>query len=588
MYTQEELKEAGLDDFRVFLRQVWDFLGLPPPTKVQNDIAWELQHGGDKLIIQAFRGIGKSWITVAFVCWCFLMNPQVKIMVVSANAGLAYDFSKFVRQLIEGMPLLQHLAPRPGQLDSMEKMDVGPATPSKDPSLKSVGITGQLTGSRADIIIGDDVEVPKNSFTHILREKIAKLVSEFRDVLKPKGRILYLGTPQVEDSLYPKLAKLGFRIVVWPAEIPSKIAQYAGRLGRLIQRMLEDGARAKTPVEPTRFPEEELMLRRIEKGASGYALQYMLDTTLSDVEKKPLKCRDFSVMDVDSEQGFVKVVWGIGRENLISELACGGLDSDYYVRPVWLSPEMSKWQGTVMAIDPSGRGKDETAIAIVRYLYGQLYLVKVAGFTEGFSERTISEIARLAIEHGVTEIVDEENYGGGMFRQLLKPAVIRAAQEWKDPITGVIGRPAPRFMADDPDWKGGWSSTQKEMRICDTMEPVLAGHRLVVDRRVIEEDLRVQEETPQYSFIQQLTRMERVKGALPHEDRLEAVSMGCAYWTERMDRDREKMEKKHKDNLLMQQLKSFVNGIKNSGPNRQSIMVGNVPKTTKPRFAGRR
>jgi hypothetical protein len=44
-YTQEEIEATGLDDFRVFLRQVWDYLGLPPPTPVQNDMAYNLQHG---------------------------------------------------------------------------------------------------------------------------------------------------------------------------------------------------------------------------------------------------------------------------------------------------------------------------------------------------------------------------------------------------------------------------------------------------------------------------------------------------------------------------------------------------------------
>jgi hypothetical protein len=577
LYTEEELKAANLDDFRVFLRQAFDFLGLPPPSTVQNDQAWELQHGGDKLIIQAFRGVGKSLITVIFVCWLFLRNPQLKIMVVSATAGLAYDFAKFVRQLIEGMPILAHLAPGPGQLDSMEKMDVGPATPSKDPSLKCVGITGQLTGSRADIIVADDIEVPKNSFTHLLREKIFKLVSEFTDVLKPGGRVIYLGTPQVEDSLYPKLIKeRGFRCVVWPAEVPSKIEAYAGRLGRLLQRMIQAKVPAKTPVEPIRFPEEVLIQKRME-GAAHYALQYMLDTTMSDVEKKPLRCRDLIVSDVDADQGFIKMVWGIARENVLNDLPCGGIGQDFYVSPAWKAPEMAKFQGTVMIIDPSGRGRDETGLAIVRYLYGQLYLVKSVGFTDGFGEDTLEAIAKMAIEYGVTELDAEANYGGGMFLKLLKPVVIRIAQESE--------KPCPRFLSDDPDYKGNWSSTQKEMRICDTLEPLLRSHRLVVDRRVIEEDLLVQEEHSHYSLIQQLTRMERVKAALPHEDRLEALAMACAYWTEQMDRDKNKMEQKHKDNLLTQQLKAFVNGITGRGKGR-SLVVGAKPG--KPRYAGRR
>jgi hypothetical protein len=212
VYTVKQIEDAGLDDFRVFLRQVWDFLALPRPTPVQNAIGWLLQHGPRRLILCAFRGVGKSWITVAFVLWCLLLDPQKKILVVSANQQLADDFSKFCKQLIHQMPMLQHLAPREGQRDSAITFDVGPATPSKDPSVKSAGITGQITGNRADIIIPDDLEVPKNSHTVLLRSRIGELVKEFDAILKPGGRIIYLGTPQVEDSLYPKLLKRGYEM----------------------------------------------------------------------------------------------------------------------------------------------------------------------------------------------------------------------------------------------------------------------------------------------------------------------------------------------------------------------------------------
>lgn len=562
-----------MGEFRVFLRQVWDHLGLPPPTRIQNDIARTLQYGSHKQIIQAFRGVGKSWITTVFVLWLLFLNPQLKVMVVSAGQGLADDITKFAKQLITGMPLLQHLAPKPGQLDQNIKFDVGPAKPSKDPSFKSVGITGQLTGSRADVIVGDDVEVPKNSFTRLLRLKISSLSTEFNDVLKPGGRIIYLGTPQVEESLYVELLKRGYTVTIWPAEIPEKPEKYKGRLGPHIQALIDAGYPPGYPTEDTRFGEIELVARKLEKGATGYALQYMLDTSLSDIDRKPLKCRNLIVMDVDADQGFVKLVWSSERDSVISDLSCGGLDSDYYVRPSWRSEEMQKWQGTVMAIDPSGRGKDETAFAIIRYLYGTLYLVKCKGYLDGFGEETLKDIAKHAVEFRCTDIIIEENFGGGMFGQLLKPHVIKTAQEMRDPRTGEKGLPIPRF---DEEWDA-WSSTQKEIRICDVLEPVLGSHKLVVDRAVILEDLEVQSEKSDYSLIQQMTRLERLKGALAHEDRLEAVSMACAYWTERMDRDKDKMLAKHQEELLDKELQAFGSHIHSR--NHSRLQMGSPSST---------
>lgn len=553
-FTQEEIRAARLDDFRRFLIEAWAYLRLPRPTPVQMDIARWLQHANRRVILQAFRGVGKSWITVAFVLWCLLLNPQLKIMVVSANEDTAKAFTKFCKQLIHGMPLLQHLAPRAsaGHADSVEAFDVGPATPSKDPSVKSVGITGQLTGSRADIIIVDDVEIPKNSLTHHQRERLAELVKEFDAILKPGGRIIYLGTPQVEDSLYVKLQARGYETTIWPVQVPEKVDTYKGRLGPLVQRMLDRGDKPGTPVDPLRFPREDIMERRLSYGAAGFALQFMLDTSLQSIEQYPLKLRDLIIMDIDEDLAPVKIVWGCERTHLIQDLMAGGLEGDAYYSPVWRSQEMEKYTGTVMFIDPSGRGKDETTYAIVKFLRSQLFLVAVGGFRDGFSEATLKAIALKAMRHKVNYIAIEKNYGGGMFDSLLKPWLAKVNEEQKAP---EAERWVPHILTDE-EWRG-WSKGQKELRILDTLEPIVQSHRLIVSRKVIEEDIPVQQDRTEYSFVQQFTRMWRQKDALPHEDRLEAVAGACAYFVEKMAQDRDRAIDSHREELLEQELRRF-------------------------------
>jgi hypothetical protein len=194
-------------DFRKFMYLVWKTLNLPDPTPVQYDIASYLQNSPKRAVIEAFRGVGKSWITSAFVCWTLLNDPQKKILVVSASKERADAFASFVKRLINEMPILHHLKANEGQRDSMLSFDVGAALPDHSPSVKSCGITGQLTGSRADIIIADDIEVINNSATQVARDKLSELVKEFDAILKPleSSKIIYLGTPQTEMSLYNQL-----------------------------------------------------------------------------------------------------------------------------------------------------------------------------------------------------------------------------------------------------------------------------------------------------------------------------------------------------------------------------------------------
>ena len=100
------------EDFKLFLQALWDQLDLPQPTRAQYAIADYLQSGPKRLQIQAFRGVGKSWITGAFVLWTLFKNPEKKIMIISASKERADNMSIFLQKLIIETPWLKHLQPK--------------------------------------------------------------------------------------------------------------------------------------------------------------------------------------------------------------------------------------------------------------------------------------------------------------------------------------------------------------------------------------------------------------------------------------------------------------------------------------------
>ncbi|SVB50770.1 uncharacterized protein METZ01_LOCUS203624, partial [marine metagenome] len=231
----------------------WKFLNLPEPTPIQYDIADYLQSNERRLVIEAFRGVGKSWITSAFVCHQLLLNPQRNILVVSASKNRADDFSTFTQRLINEMPILQHLIPRDTQRHSKISFDVAPALASHAPSVKSMGITGQLTGSRADLIIADDVESANNSQTQLMRDRLSETVKEFDAIIKPDvGRIIFLGTPQTEMSLYNTLEERGYKTKIWTALYPDKTQTvgYGHKLASVISEVTDKEGK---PTDPLRF-----------------------------------------------------------------------------------------------------------------------------------------------------------------------------------------------------------------------------------------------------------------------------------------------------------------------------------------------
>jgi len=87
--------EPSVKNFKNFLYLAWKHLSLPEPTEIQYDIADFLQEPNKRIVIEAFRGVGKSWITSAFVCHQLLLNPQRNILVVSASKNRAGNIAAY-------------------------------------------------------------------------------------------------------------------------------------------------------------------------------------------------------------------------------------------------------------------------------------------------------------------------------------------------------------------------------------------------------------------------------------------------------------------------------------------------------------
>jgi hypothetical protein len=531
--------DKRINNFKNFLYLCWKHLNLPEPTPIQYDIADYLQSSEKRLVIEAFRGVGKSWITSAFVCHQLLLNPQRNILVVSASKSRADDFSTFTQRLIGEMPILQHLVPKDNQRSSKVSFDVAPATASHAPSVKSMGITGQLTGSRADLIIADDVESANNSQTQLMRDRLGETVKEFDAIIKPEvGRIIFLGTPQTEMSLYNDLEERGYKTKIWTALYPSKtqLISFGHKIAPMIASITDKEGQ---PTDPKRFDAVDLLERQASYGKSGFNLQFMLDTTMSDANRYPLKLNDLIIMSGCStwKEAPAKIQWASGIEQIKAinpDLPNVGLKGDYYVAPMYTSSEFTKFEGSVMAIDPSGRGEDKTAYCVLKMLHGVLYLTAIGSLDGGYSDETMSRLSHIAKEQEVNYVVIESNFGDGMATALLKP---------------VMAKIHPCEIEEVRH------NVQKEKRIIDTLEPIMNSHRLVVDDLLIKEDFKLE---PDHQLFRQMTRITRDKGALRHDDQIDALAIAANYWVERMDRDQTLSYNQHKEDLINQDLERFM------------------------------
>ena len=533
---------------------VWRFLGLPDPTPVQLDFAYWLQHGPRRQVDEAFRGAGKSWITAAYVVWKLRIQPNRKFMVISASKDRADNFTTFTLRLIQEMPLLQCLSPRDDQRCSKLSFDVAPAAPDQAPSVTSKGIFSQLTGGRADEIILDDVEITNNSYTQSMRDKLSEAVKEMDAILKPGGFIKFLGTPQTEQSIYNVLAERGYTVRIWPARYPSaeQIHSYGeDRLAPyILQKVQSEPNLTGQSTDPLRFSDEDLLERELSYGRSGFQLQFMLDTRLSDAERYPLKLSDLIIMSTSSTDAPEKVVWASGPGNAHNDLPCVGMNGDRYYAPAFIHQSWLPYTGSVLFIDPAGRGKDETAVCVVKMLNGFLYLTALRAYMDGYGEKTLKDIVGLAKREAVNLVQIEANFGDGMYTQLI----------------------SPYFRTDYPvTLEEVKHSKQKEARIIDTLEPVLNQHRLVVSKEVVQWDYnstkdRPPEEALKYQLFYQMSRITKDRGALAHDDRLDVLAMAVGYWVEQMGQNADQKIQTRRDDLLKQELKLWTDTARFSIP----------------------
>ena len=154
-------------------------------------------------LLLAFRGGGKSSLVGLFLAWLLRKNPDMRVLVISADERLAKKMVKNTRRIIELHPQTKDLVPK-GRKEQWAGTSFTIERPGtlRDPSVSAIGLGGNATGNRADVIVCDDVEVPRNSDTRAKREDLREKLTELQFVLSPNGAQIFIGTPHTKDTIY--------------------------------------------------------------------------------------------------------------------------------------------------------------------------------------------------------------------------------------------------------------------------------------------------------------------------------------------------------------------------------------------------
>lgn len=541
------LIQEAYPTFVPFLHDVMAELGFTT-SEIQEDIAEFLEYGPHYLMIQAQRGQAKTTITAAYAVWCLIHDPTERVIVVSAGGTQANEISTLIVRIITRMDELECLRPdrTAGDRTSVESFDVHHSLKGlfdKSPSVACMGISANLQGKRAGLLIADDVESAKNSQTEHQREQLLNLTRDFPSICET-GRIIYLGTPQSINSIYNTLPGRGYTVRIWTGRYPTtaQMVNYGDALAPLIQRRLKadpslhiGGGLIGDQGQPvdTQLPagnEDYLQRKEADQGPSYFQLQHMLNTTLADADRFPLRLHKIMAVRIVGEVYPLTLTPGMLEHQTVKY----ELNGRTYVLniPAAMSEERAPLQGVVMYVDPAGGGKngDETGYAVVGFLNGNIWVLEVAGIPGGYSIEGYEKLSQVARNWKVNRILVERNFGNGAYLNSWLP-ILRAEY--------------PQTMGAGCAIEEVWEAGQKELRIIDVLEPVIARGALVFNDDIPRNEGHTLAKYPNekrisYSLFNQIKSITLEKNALTHDDRIDALAGAVRYWTQVLGMNQQK------------------------------------------------
>lgn len=478
----------------------------------------------------------KTTLTAIYGVFRLIHQPTARILIFSAGGKMSKEIASFVIQILNGLDFLWMLRAdkMSGDRESIEGYDVHWLFKGveKSPSIKCLGVDTNAQGSRADILIADDIESMKNSRTVNTREILEDLTKEFESICS-EGDIIYLGTPQTRESIYNNLPSRGYAIRIWPGRYPTEEEElaYGGNLApMLVMDMIKDPSlrfgygmdfTQGAPTCPEMFDETLLMEKEISQGKDKFMLQYMLNTSLSDARRYPLKVENLIVADMSVDLGPALPIWSHDDRNLYKSNTIGRFK---LFRALPHQYEMRSFDKTIMFIDPAGGGKnaDEMGYAIIKLIGAYIYIAAIGGVPGGYEAENLNKLVELSTAWKANVVIIEKNFGNGAHANMLKP--LFAKSEWPVQIEEVH------------------SLGQKELRIIDTIEPLLSSHRLVISPAALEDDaLSIElydlDVKQTYRSLHQMAMITRDRNCLRHDDRLDALAGAISWVVAELDFD---------------------------------------------------
>jgi predicted phage terminase large subunit-like protein len=215
-----------------------------------------------RALVELPRDHGKSFQVCGRVLWELGRDPALRVKIVCATDAVAAERCRFLRDTIAHNPRLRQVFPclLPGEPWGADAFSIPRPAEAIGPSVAAFGIGAGRTGTRADLLVCDDVVDVRSLHSKAERDRVADyFTNNLMNLLEPDGRFWGVFTPWHVDDLNARLKKS-------PA-----YAHFREAVGPDFE-----------PVWPRKWPAEKLRARKAAIGSASFARGYHLRPVAED------------------------------------------------------------------------------------------------------------------------------------------------------------------------------------------------------------------------------------------------------------------------------------------------------------------
>ena len=219
--TIDEIRKVAESDLVAFIRLVAPHLVLGD-AHIELLNWWQSNQRKDNVLVLIPRAHLKSKLVAYKTLWELTKNPIETVLYVSATADLAEKQLHFIKNVMTSRVYMRYwpdmIHPDEGKRERWTTSEIIVDHPLRknegirDPSIKAVGLTTNITGFHASRIKLDDIVVPGNAYTEEGRQKVANLVSQLASIKEPDATTDCVGTRYHPRDQYDLFIKQSYKV----------------------------------------------------------------------------------------------------------------------------------------------------------------------------------------------------------------------------------------------------------------------------------------------------------------------------------------------------------------------------------------